>query len=259
MGTKPSALRRFIQDANEHYKDHQGGTCVMIAVAVAGWVGTYFGLQLPGWACSVGFVLILFCLAAWSSWSVASKKAIELEEKRKPRLKLSAGNNVDGCVDGLTTSSVNCVYRLVVESLSDDDVRECKGVITKIARGSMTVFSGKEATLCFQPSEAEDSRRKTIRPRKKAYLDVLFVEFSPSRAIRLIPGTKHQEWIFPTPFDELFFAPDTYVITIEVEASGMITQSCDWVFEYRGPERWRDSKIYIKPPSPIPDKEASPH
>ncbi len=100
MAGKIPVLGRWIRDINEHSKAHQSGTIMgligtIIAPIIVGLAGA------PVWCATAVWIALLITVASCAAWYSASNKAMELEEKIKPKLRMFFDPSPGaGCVIG---------------------------------------------------------------------------------------------------------------------------------------------------------------
>lgn len=191
-------------------------------IAILGVIGTslfaWLGLSLPGWATTVGALLVLLALGAWSAWNTASCKAMALEEKQRPRLAMFFDAKNRKCIPG--DDLYKRLFRIGVRSCGLDAVKSCRGIITKIEMEGQTVFDRDNIVLPFSPNEKEaESISKTISHDVPEFLDVLFI--GPGKVDEIV-YVKGRPTGLPPP-SILFPRATEYTLHVSVSGEGTKT------------------------------------
>jgi len=216
---------------------------VAVEAAFAGWTV----LEVMGGAVGV----ICMAIGQWASWSngktltltgfaalVAtlismSIRLARFQHRLKPKLLLHCSPSVDGCVDRNAVSAI--VFRVVVSSICDVDVEECKAVVRRILRGQRELFANAEFKLPFQPSEAPDCLCKTIHPGKSERLDIVSVGTLQSEGVAAELMVKNcPQWVDQRREIIHYTNQGEYLFHIEISAKGMRVISRELKFNFDG-------------------------
>jgi hypothetical protein len=237
---------------------HLGYLALMPAGSIGKWMRQLL-LACHGWwsamsgAISIPFALIalfssghqrwlfvaLAFVSLWVFVAAVIKKNLALQEKIRPKLKISCGKNVFGSV---TESIVDLAdrgnipfptlirfYRMAVESDGVDAVHDCRALLTQISKNGVKRWGDDNVLLTFAPGEDADATCKTIYDKTTEFLDVLLI----SEWNKIIPAVKNRHWRF-TPTERIFSEPGEYILTVVISAQGMATIKVLLTFNWTG-------------------------
>lgn len=228
---QPSSIRRVIKEGNEHYKEHQGGTIVSALLVFGGWVVAWTGLEVPAWVGIIGVIAIGVVVAVVSASLSSNKKLMEYDELRRPKISTSCGHGYRGpnvLMDSL---------RIIVQSESDAPIKNCQARLISVKRGGVTCFDENYALLTFSPAESPDTHAKTIPPRQKEKVDVVYVHKAP----RVTAGTITGGWNFTPSVDEVFSGIGDYFLTVVISGDDIPPETVHLKFAWTG--NWKTATL----------------
>lgn len=230
-------IQNWFEDFVEYIQSfRRKATAIITGCTVTAIIGIFFGLngKMEPWMVWT-LVGLAFFVAAFYPWRENKTECRRLSGRLQPKLKLHCSPDFAGCIDdnGFKTASVR-VLRIVVESDSDMDVEDCKGVLTKISKNGKILWGGKTANLTFQPSDRLDTDKKCITPNTSQFLDVIFLDFDGDKLLRIKPGTKNHDWYFLPSFEDIFSENGEYELEIRVEAKHMQAIHTKSKFTFKG-------------------------
>jgi len=166
------------------------------------------------WSWGKGFAIAAFICLLVLVWRL-SGKILNLHDKVTPKLKLSCG--IPGCYCHMEKEHPPfLLLRVAVDNEGTLPITDCQGYLTRVDRGSRTVWSGNNILLTFAPEERPDCVAKTIHNGITEWLDVIAVQ---SDGIRWL-GTQQRQW--PAYHDKLndIFKIGDHVLTITLTGHG---------------------------------------
>jgi len=175
-------------------------------------------LVVPNVSARISFALLAY-LGLWVMVGLQAKEILELRERRRPKLRMFCED--EPCAKHMTRTETPFVFfRVAVESVGVNHVRDCKGFLTRIEKDGATRWSGDNILLTFAPEQQEDATSKTIGEKIPEYLDVVAV----AQCGVLFLGTKGRIWQnYFEPLASIFSDRGDYILTIKVSGRGTST------------------------------------
>ncbi|MDB5578298.1 MAG: hypothetical protein JWR80_3474 [Bradyrhizobium sp.] len=176
--------------------------------------------------------LVIWFLVAYVRRRSHSAKIDELTAQLTPKLKCSFDMNDPGCVRpntkivaGPNKDVVATWYRIKVEALGTSTLRECRGRLVAIERGSGNLLLGETPTLNFSQG---DPLSKTISPGVAEHLDFLVANDTHGAHVAVVPEHLSQA----VQWNDLFSLPGDYRIRIAVVSTNSPPASIDLIFRW---------------------------
>jgi hypothetical protein len=180
-------------------------------------------IPLPFW---LWFALVFgagLLVAAFRSYRTARQAQLDAEKKLIPKIKVSFGENIPGCVvpTSLRTGETQAKWvRLKVEADSVGLIPDCSVTLTGLSRNNVVIFEGENFALNMARADATASHKKDLRDQVPEYADIIgitehnqiFITLPPSGS-GLPNSIKNQNQMFEPSghyiFNMIISAPTT--------------------------------------------------
>lgn len=183
-------------------------------------------------------MLAFVCLvvAAYIVWKKERVRAIDLEEKIRPKISLAFDATKSGCI---VVSSFNAGpqakwFRILAQASSAGSLNGCQGRLLSIQFNSNIVFDSEPVRLPFAPGSHPDAYSKEIRDGISEYLDVIFIteDNQIHHCSRFGPNS--------IDFDEIFSRRGEYKFMVAVSSSESRSVRYELILDWQGD--WQSAK-----------------
>jgi hypothetical protein len=163
----------------------------------------------------IWLVFLVFVVSPFRIWKRTKIEVGDLNERFKPRLKLSFGKDIPGCIRDthFTNGPRATFFRIKVEYLGTGTLMGCTGYLIDVTKGGAPIDFGESLQLTFALGEDSDATNKAIPDKVPQFLDVGFVledgKFGMATRGRVTPNS----------LARLFSEPSDYRLRVAVSSS----------------------------------------
>ena len=204
------------------------------------------GFNIPPIIAGLLAFVILVTFAAFLSWRDQYRKATQLEERIKPRLRITGGMEIDQCF--VPTLHV-FYYRAKLESIGIEPVRKIEASIVSIRKNGEPVQMTEIPRLATNPGPTVIESLKHNIP---GFIDVIRTDENHQPELALA-------WTYdPVAVEaDLVSSGHTYEIDVAVASESLPTQMCTFQFVWRNNDPFQSGFEMVMPPLLAPNTEAS--
>jgi hypothetical protein len=182
-----------------------------------------YGIWQQSWPPVITWLILLVCLCAavFLAWRDEHRKALALEERIKPKMKISGGRSVDKC---FIWGGDIFYFRARLESLGVDHIHKVEAHITEIRKDGEPVELKEVAQLMMHPG---CPTLPVLKHKVTGFIDVIKTDLNTQPVLALA-------WNYASVEADIVASGDTYEIDIAVSAESVPTQTCTFVFAWSG-------------------------
>jgi len=207
-----------------------------------------------GWWVVVAAIILLIAAieGSYRHYMKAAKRIEILEERVRPKLKCSFGQNIPGCFNKDSTihiitfrgteqyrESLKSHYcRIKIEANCVGHVQNCSGRLICIKKDGIIIFDRESFHLTFAPAERPNPRFKDVNDKVPEFLDVMALT-EENEVLITTPNFTN-----PSSFDQnkIFSERGNYLLSIVV--SSPVTVSIPIDVGLRWTRDWNTSEVY---------------
>lgn len=176
---------------------------------------TAFGYQSSPPVVTWLILAVCFFAAAFLAWRDEHRKAEDLEERLRRRLRVAVDEK--SIANAIWSGSEWMIFlRVIVSSLTSQRIQNAKAYLVSIEKDSKILWDNEEVPLTFAPGEAADALNKTIEHGGSYPVDVVIVRRGGGDPLFL--GTPGRVWPHFDSVADIFSETGDYIINLRVSA-----------------------------------------